>query len=432
MTQIRKHTLTILMILIVILISQPFSPTVNAEAFFTADIQNKLSNAIVLYKDNPRAYVNNCEIDIDRDMNITPVIIGGRALLPVKFVADSLKASLVFEKSTGDIFISSTNNINIKMRINESIIQINGKESAMDFPVCIIHKRIYIPANVTSLAFHKKLFFYKGLIIISSNSNIFNKITEEDKLEKIIQFFYEKHDVQIPILMYHNFDYNITPDLLSTTITPDEFEQQIKYLTSNGYTGITFTQLYNYVQGREKLPLKPFLITMDDGYYSNYQYAYPILKKYNTPGTIFIATAFMGQHPGMNRHFTWEEAKEMELSGIIQIQNHSRYHGKHSTMSYNDLVESVMNAQKMIDDKLGKRKIKVFAYPGGQFSDYTRKVLKQLGFDIQITDLNGIASRYSDLSDLKRISIEHNTTGKGIINKIEIQKAIKVIQKLIN
>lgn len=433
MTQISKCTLITLIVLTVTLIPQIFVSSTYAEPFFPAVIQNRLSDAIVLYKENPRAYVNNCEIPIDpNDKNTTPEIVCGRTLIPLRFLCSSLNASLVFEKSSGSIFITY-GNTRIKARVNESIIQINGKETSMDFPVCIMHKRIYVPANIISSAFGKKVFFYKGLIIIGSNSAIFNTVTEKKHLDIIIQFFNENHDVQVPILMYHNFEYNITPDLLSTTITPDEFEQQIKYLTSNGYKGITFSDLYNYVQGREKLPPKPFLVTMDDGYYSNYSYAYPILKKYNTPGTIFISTSFMGQHPGMNPHFTWEHAKEMEKSGIIEIQNHSRYHGSHDTMAYNDLVESVISAQKMIDHKLGEREVKVFAYPGGRFNEFTRKVLKNLGFHMQITSLNGTVSRYSDMSNINRISVHHGMTGKDVVNKIKLQKAANlIINKLTN
>lgn len=420
------------MILAVILIAQLLSSVAYAEPFFPAQIQNRLSNTIVLYKDSPHAYVNNCEVLIDpNDKNAAPEIIGGRTLIPLRFMCDSLKASLIFDKTSGNIFVSS-GNTKIKIRINESKIEINGKKSSMDFPACIIHKRVYVPLKSITPAFGKKLFYYKGLIFISDSSTIFNTVTEKKSLDTIIQFFNENHDVQIPILMYHNFDYNITPDLLSTTITPDEFEQHIKYLTSNGYTGITFSDLYNYIQGREKLPVKPFIITMDDGYYTNYSSAYPILKKYNTPGTIFISTSFMGQHPGMNPHFTWEQAKEMEDSGIIEIQNHSRYHGRHDTMNYNDLVESVMNAQKMIDDKLGERQVKVFAYPGGRFNDFTRKVIKQLGFDMQMTSLNGTASRYSDMSNINRISIQHGMTGKDVVNKIKLQKAKNIISKITN
>lgn len=432
MNQVRKNLSLIFILCIITFILQLLSLTANAEPFFSADIQNKLSDAIVIYKDKPHAYVNNREIYIDpNDRHVTPENIGGRILLPVKFFTENLGASLVLEKSTQNIFIGYGKN-KIRMRINDSIIEINGKQSEMDFPACIMHKRIYIPLNTACKAFGKKLLYYKGLVIISNKSDIFNTVDDKSSLEKIIAFFNENHDVFIPILMYHNFNYNITDALLPTTITPLEFEQQIKYLTANGCKGITFSELYDYAQGKIKLPQKPFIITMDDGYYSNYQYAYPILKKYNTPGTIFTITSFMGQHPSRNPHFTWEEAREMENSGFIEIQNHSSYHGRHDQMPYNELVKSVMDAQKMLDDELGEREVKVFAYPGGRCSEYTRKVLKALGFKIQITELNGIASRYSDLSNLKRINIQHGMTGRDIINRIEIQKAAKALTKFVN
>ncbi|MGE5328751.1 MAG: polysaccharide deacetylase family protein [Deltaproteobacteria bacterium] len=243
-----------------------------------------------------------------------------------------------------------------------------------------------------------------------------------------ILFLTSKNNTFIPILLYHNFDYKIKDSLLPTTITPDEFEEQIKYLTSNGYTGITFTQLYNYINGKQSLPAKPFIVTMDDGYYSNYKYAYPILKKYNTPSTIFVVSSYIG-NTKYTPFLNWKQAKEMESSGLIEIQNHSSNHKKHDQLQNNQLISSITTAQKAIEDNLGKRQIKVFSYPGGRYNAASIDTLKRLGFQIQLTSLNGIPSKHSDLSNLKRINVKHGMTGKDIIKKIEI---LKLVQKTTN
>lgn len=46
---------------------------------------------------------------------------------------------------------------------------------------------------------------------------------------------------------------------------------------------------------KTELPSKPIIITFDDGYYSNYEYIYSILKKYNVKVSIFIVTDKIGK-----------------------------------------------------------------------------------------------------------------------------------------
>jgi len=72
-----------------------------------------------------------------------------------------------------------------------------------------------------------------------------------------------------------------------------------------------------------KLPKKPLLITIDDGYANNYSLAYPILKEKGLRATIYIITSYRGKQPGVTRHFTWAEAKEMYDSGVINIESHT-------------------------------------------------------------------------------------------------------------
>ena len=86
---------------------------------------------------------------------------------------------------------------------------------------------------------------------------------------------YGYHEQEIPILMYHHLEENINNN---TVISPENFENQMKLLKMEGYHAISAQQLYDYLNGQTPLPQKPVLITFDDGYFSNYEKAYPILK----------------------------------------------------------------------------------------------------------------------------------------------------------
>ena len=63
----------------------------------------------------------------------------------------------------------------------------------------------------------------------------------------------------------------------------------------NGYTVISIKDLDDADKGKIELPEKPIIITFDDGYYSNYEYIYPILQKYNVKASIFVVTDKIGK-----------------------------------------------------------------------------------------------------------------------------------------
>ena len=97
-----------------------------------------------------------------------------------------------------------------------------------------------------------------------------------------------QQEIKVPIILYHN----ITKDpalegnpLLN--ITPENFQIHMQTLKDNGWNTISFEDYYNYVKNNTPLPTNPIIITFDDGYLSNYTYAFPILKNLQMKATIF-------------------------------------------------------------------------------------------------------------------------------------------------
>ncbi len=87
----------------------------------------------------------------------------------------------------------------------------------------------------------------------------------------------------IPAVLYHQIN-------SYSNVDKDLFEKHIKYLSDNRYKGITIS---DYINNNFDKNNKNIIITFDDGYYDNYENAFPILKKYNMKATIFLNTFFI-------------------------------------------------------------------------------------------------------------------------------------------
>lgn len=139
----------------------------------------------------------------------------------------------------------------------------------------------------------------------------------------------------VPVLMYHEFV--TTKDLDSGiafdeyAVYADEFESDLKWMQSKGYTTITTNQLIDYIEGKGEMPSKPIIITIDDGKYGVYKRAWPLLKKYGMKASLSIigyeidnATAAPDARSKSEAPYcTWQELAEMSKSGNIEIISHT-------------------------------------------------------------------------------------------------------------
>lgn len=242
---------------------------------------------------------------------------------------------------------------------------------------------------------------------------------------------------RIPILLYHE----INPDSYTWdygTIGPDKLRSDLTALQNHGYTPIFFKDIDQARKGKAALPDKPVLITFDDGYYNNYQYAYPILKELQMKATISIIGWSVGrQHHKdgitlIRRHFTWDEAKEMVKSGWIDIQHHSydlhnqtdteqgaKPHAGESAEDYRErFKKDTLKLKKEIEKKLDT-KVNVYTYPYGFYNEESEVVLKELGFQYSLTVDDGVSDMGDSTYLLKRINVPYNLESEELIKRME-------------
>ena len=221
----------------------------------------------------------------------------------------------------------------------------------------------------------------------------------------------------IPILMYHTISDVVAPEDENSCVTTALFDAQMKALLDNGYTPINFKVLHDYLNGKSGLPDKPLLITMDDGYLNNYTNAYPIYKKYNIPATLFVSSYFM-KDENTERHFGWNAAREMEASGLVDIQSHGYNHTPLPYLSLKDVKYHISRSKGLIEKNLGERDVFVVAYPQFRNTRYTKRLLSKIGVDLQITNLIKQGTGLNPTS-LKRINVPNTMSPDELIATLE-------------
>ena len=207
------------------------------------------------------------------------------------------------------------------------------------------------------------------------------------------------------ILQYHRFDENKYP---STSISMELFTKQIEYLVQNNYTVWPLSKIVQYLSQNKELPQKCVSITMDDAYKSVYTKAYPLLKKYKLPFTVFVNSAPV-IHKSI-RYLTWDEMREMGRHGA-EYANHTYSHpylvrdGIKNPKNYKKHVtKEIEMCEAKIEKELGKRvciEPKMLAYPFGEYDVKLMKLIKSLGY-VGIAQNSGPISQKSNFMALTR------------------------------
>lgn len=210
-------------------------------------------------------------------------------------------------------------------------------------------------------------------------------------------------DRTVPVLNYHQINDHAENAL---TVHTEQFDEQMRYLAENGYHSITPGELIDAWENGTPLPEKPIILTFDDGYADNYENVFPILKKYNLRGTIFLVTDFMGQY---ENYLTWEQVDEMNRSGLIDFESHTLSHAKLDQTSPEETWHQLKGSKDVLEQRLGKR-ADFIAYPCGSFDEELERMTKEAGYRAAFTVRFGLTDPKENPYILDRVPIFGSNT----------------------
>lgn len=224
---------------------------------------------------------------------------------------------------------------------------------------------------------------------------------------------------KIAVLCYHNIgtkqEKENFPEEKQWTIDVENFEEQLQYLQKHHYKTLTLDEFYQWKKRKLQLPFKSVLITFDDGFLSNYQYAFPLLKKYDMNAVVFVIGDYVhGKTETWNGNLKTYFSKEIlnkckQEYPNIEICSHSyglHEHGRLKEKDNKQIEEDIKRFRNTIVDT------QYYCYPFGAYDDRMIKVLKKN--DYKLAFLFGPtrreyrkASRRDDDYRVPRLDISH-------------------------
>tara|TARA_B100001029_G_scaffold109833_1_gene90649 strand:- start:372 stop:1400 length:1029 start_codon:yes stop_codon:yes gene_type:complete len=195
-------------------------------------------------------------------------------------------------------------------------------------------------------------------------------------------------------IMYHRFNESKYP---STNVQMDVFEHHINIIKSSEYEFLN-PKLFPEIFSKEKLK-KKFLLTIDDGYYSFYENAWPFLKKNKIPYIIFISTEAVGK----KGYMSWSQIKEIEEYDFVTIGNHSHSHDYLVNYSFDNFKKDIEKSIEIFKSNLGYNPI-FFSYPFGEWDSNQKKYISNF-FEFAFGQHSGVIDLNKDRYELPRFPI---------------------------
>lgn len=250
----------------------------------------------------------------------------------------------------------------------------------------------------------------------------------------------------VPVLMWHNLAQESSGDM---TIPVDTFRAQIEALHEAGFKTVSLQQLYDYVHFGTELPEKPIVLTFDDGYFSNYEYAFPILQEYDMQATIFAIGVSVGKDTykdtdhAMTPHFGADEAREMVDSGLISVQSHTfdmhqwppfedgnaqvretllPFDGE-ADADYEAAVEADFAESRELLESITGQPVNALAFPEGAYVTLTQDALRSAGAGLTFTTVRAVNTVVKGLPQslcaMPRFGMTESTDMTALVAELE-------------
>ena len=160
--------------------------------------------------------------------------------------------------------------------------------------------------------------------------------------------------------------------------SPEGFEGQLAELKRRNYDFVSLAELVDEIQRRGTEPPMSAVVTFDDGWLDNFEFALPVLKRLSIPATFFVTTAQRRDGVQDSKRMGLTQLRELVHSGM-NVGGHSRSHPDLRKLPAEKASEEIRGCREDLEQKLGVC-IRLFAYPGGAFNRQVARLTEEAGY----------------------------------------------------
>jgi peptidoglycan/xylan/chitin deacetylase (PgdA/CDA1 family) len=181
---------------------------------------------------------------------------------------------------------------------------------------------------------------------------------------------------------------NGTEDPYFLRVAPSLFRHQLDLMLEAGFQFITVAELAGLAAGGSPPPGYAVL-SFDDGMEDNHSIALPILREYELPATVYVATGLIGEaNPFMSpasgaRMMTVEELRDLAAAGI-ELGAHTVTHPDLSQLDRESCLSEMIESRAALE-RLAGVPVRTFAYPFCRYGDEARAAAREAGFAAAVT-----------------------------------------------
>lgn len=205
----------------------------------------------------------------------------------------------------------------------------------------------------------------------------------------------------LPILSYHRIcDVPRADDPLNLCARPQDFERVLYYLVTRGYRFVSLDTALDVMSGSHPRREKLACLTFDDGYRDFYTHAFPILRKYGAPATVFLVTGCIGGTNHWDDRYglpslpllSREDIRELDARGV-ELGSHTVTHRPLPDLSAAEQMREIVDSKRELEELLD-HPVRFFCYPHVNCDERVQSMVRDAGYSGACGGEQATHSRY--------------------------------------
>jgi glycosyltransferase involved in cell wall biosynthesis/peptidoglycan/xylan/chitin deacetylase (PgdA/CDA1 family) len=295
---------------------------------------------------------------------------------------------------------------------------------------CEYPKRVvYAPDLVWRPVLHPRALatYERILSLLPFTRSLFRRIFNNKAVTRVLG--YERSSTvmtdRLPILMYHRIAPTGTPVLARYRVTPEAFEEQLRYLRDHGFYSVRLEDWRKAMIAQKPLPGRAILLTFDDGYLDFLTYAWSLLSRYGFSAIVFLVAEEIGGSNRWDRVYGeevpllgWKEIRRLCDEGI-EFGSHSTSHLRLTALPSHEIVREGARSRAILERGLGLP-VMSFAYPHGAEDRVVQHLIGACGYVFGLSCRSGLSNLHDPLLALPRIEVTGSDSLQEFITKLGI------------